>query len=148
MKAAASAFVENPSSYLSIWGTNGNGKSLTAKAITCELIRRGTATIYVTAHDMMAYVKAGIENDFSVDDRVSKLASVEVLCVDELTQVRWTDFVTEKIETILDRRYAARLGTVLVMDENPTQELHRRLVSRMKSGTIIENNDKDMRPLL
>jgi len=148
MKGAAAEFVGSHSGYLTIWGTNGNGKTLTLQAIANECITLGVATVYVTASDLMQYIKDGIGKDFGVEDRVIKMATIPVLCIDELTQVNWTEFVSEKIETILDRRYAGRLGTVLAMDENPEHTLHRRVISRMSSGVIVENNDRDMRPLL
>jgi len=148
MKNAAADFIANPVSFLTIWGTNGTGKSMTGQAIINECIKNKMASVYVTGSDAMAYIKDGIGKNFNVNDRVDKLSFLPILCLDELTQLRWTDFVSEHMETIIDRRYAGKLGTILIMDESPADKLHARVVSRMNSGTVIHNQDKDMRPLL
>ena len=72
-----------------------------------------------------------------------------VLALDELTQTRWTEWVTDQLGTLIDRRYRlGERGTILVMDEPPANVLHPRLISRMREGIVIRNSDTDMRQAL
>ena len=149
MVACAAGWVRNPNCFLTVWGRNGTGKSMLLQAITGEVIRNGTAAVYVRAHDLLDFLKRGIgDADYDTQDRLHVLAGVPVLCIDELTLVRWTDWVAEQLESLLDLRYTAELGTVLAMDTDPASTLHPRLLSRMHEGVIVENHDSDFRPLL
>ena len=148
MIRAAQAFIAQPAGMLTLLGRNGTGKTTCAQAIANALRDSGRAVLYITAYDMLAYVKAGIGMDFNADDRLRKLAGIPVLLIDELAQVNLTGYVAEKIEWLVDRRYSDRAPTVLVMDMRPDEVLHPRLVSRIRSGVVVWNNDMDMRPLL
>ena len=149
-KELAVKFIPYPHGFITLWGSNGNGKSTYLKAITNECIGRAIGSLYITAYDLMEYIKAGFGKDFGADDRILQVANFKVLCIDELTQVRWTDYVAEAMQTILDRRYQMRetKGTVIAMDENPADTLHPRLVSRLKSGTVINITESDLRPAM
>lgn len=149
MVACAVGWIRHPDCILTIWGRNGTGKSMVLQAITGEVIRRGVAALYVRAHDLLDFLKAGIgDDDYDVAARLNVLASVPVLCIDELTLVRWTDWVAEQLESLLDLRYSAERGTVLAMDTDPAATLHARLLSRMREGVMVENHDSDFRQLL
>ena len=149
MVHAARHFVQSKTGWLTIYGTNGIGKTMTLKAITWACIKAGVIAIYITAHDLIEYLKAGIgDDDNSVDDRLRSISDIPVLCLDELAAVRWTDWVAEQIESLLDIRYQLRRATVLAMDKPPEDYLSHRLCSRLKEGRIIHNMDSDMRPLL
>lgn len=146
MKQAAAQFVSGSLTFLTIWGNNGTGKTTALMAVTNEIIAQGKACIYVTAADAMTWIKDGIGDDYSAEGRVDTLAAVPALCLDELTQVNWTDYVTEKLETILDRRYRAELQTAMAMDQDPQDVLSTRFASRMQAGAYLKIGEIDMRP--
>jgi DNA replication protein DnaC len=149
MKEAAVAFLSSPIAPLTIHGTNGNGKSTCLQALTNECLGTGYTALYMSAADMMEFLKAGIgDEDYDVESRLNVLSTIPVLCIDEISGMNFTDWVQEKFGVLIDRRYRLSLGTVLAMDEEPEQILHRRVMSRLQEGTIVVNKDPDMRPLL
>ena len=149
MKTAAREFIKSPQGFLTIWGTNGNGKSTTAKAITNGVIKSRKAALYITAKMMVDYVKAGI-GDFDKDtaSRVRLFSDIPVLIIDELTAVRWTEWVGENLFEIILNRVDSGLGTVLIMDQSPADHLDDRIVSRISGGVVVVNNDSDFRPAM
>lgn len=143
MVAAARQFAEG---WLTIWGTNGTGKSVALRAIACECLENGRAALYAPLQVLVDWLKVGIEHpDFPTAARADILASVPVLLADELTGAHWSDWVATQVETILDRRYSAGLATVLAMDEDPEGRLHPRLLSRIRESVVIHNADADYR---
>ena len=146
-------FIKSPVGFITVFGdarngksANGNGKTTWAQALVNECIARGVSALYVTASDLMEYVNGGIGSN-DVDERMAVLVSSSVLVIDELTQVRWSEWVEDKLTSIIDRRYklSHERGTLLIMDENPKDKLHPRIVSRMREGIVIPNSDNDMR---
>ena len=147
MKKNAVHFINELQTFFTVWGNNGTGKTTALMAITNELMAKGIACVYVTAVDLMAWIKEGIgDQDKSDAARAEQVAQLPVLCLDELTQVRWTEYVTEKLESILDWRYRFELRTAMAMDEDPETVLSPRFVSRMRSGAYIRITDSDLRP--
>jgi DNA replication protein DnaC len=145
----ATDFAAYPRGWLTIWGRNGTGKTMVLQAITHTLLARNYSALYLRAHDMVEFLKRGIgDEDYNVGDRVMALAAVRVLCIDEMSQINWTEWVSEQLESLLDLRYSNSLGTVLAMDEDPVTVFHARLLSRMRENTIVENQDSDFRPAL
>jgi len=159
MLSAARSFIANPTQMVTVYGdavtgqassANGNGKTTWAQIIVNECIRRGVVAVYITASDAVEYLKGGIQDKhMNVEARLQKLTDVPVLALDELTQARWTEWVSDQLSTLIDRRYRLHgRGTLLVMDERPSENLHPRLISRMREGVVIKNSDTDMRPSL
>ena len=146
MIAAAKKFIADPQGWLTIWGTNGTGKSVALRSIATACIDAGQTALYVPLQFAVDWLKGGIEHpDFPVDRRAERLAEVPILCLDEVTGAFWSEWVSTQIETILDRRYSYERPTVLAMDENPEEHLHPRLVSRLRESIFIHNEDPDYR---
>lgn len=145
----AKTFSANPEGWLTIWGTNGTGKSVVLRSIASTCINSGITALYIPLQIAVDWFKAGIEYpDFPVDKRIERIASVPVLCIDEVTGAFWSEWVRTKVETMLDIRYSYNLPTVLAMDENPETSLHPRLVSRMRESVFVHNADPDYRRAL
>ena len=149
-------FIDNPVGFISVFGgkkpdgtgsANGNGKTTWSQALVNECLVKGVSALYVTASDLMEYINGGIESN-DIDKRMGIISRADVLVIDELTQVRWSEWVEDKLTSVIDRRYkaASSRGTILIMDESPKDKLHRRIVSRMREGIVIKNSDADMRP--
>ena len=149
MKVTAMRFVSGQVTFYTLFGRNGTGKTTTLMAITNELMDRGRACVYVTAADLMAFIKDGIHNQDKNDQaRLDQFACLPALCIDELTQINWTGYVSEKLESLLDRRYRAGLQTAVAMDQDPQAVLPARFTSRLRSGAYLQGGDLDMRPLI
>lgn len=156
MVQASKSFIENPVGYLTIHGTTGNAKTAVMHAIVNELIEKGIEAVYVTAFDVLGYIRAAFDADKNIAsasayERLKKLECVRVLCIDELDKVRWTEFVEEQITDLVDARYRLGLdwevGTVIAMNANP-ETLPAWIYSRLRDGrnVIVENMDADVRP--
>lgn len=148
MSAAANLFIHGNITSLTIYGTNGTGKTTTLMAIANALLDNQVGALYITAADAMSYIKGGIGLDFNDIDRMEKLIGVPVLLLDELTQVNWTVYVREKLETILDRRYRSGTPIAMAMDQDPEDVLSPRFASRMRAGSYIKIAEPDMREQL
>jgi hypothetical protein len=149
MRVTAERFINGNVNFYTLFGRNGTGKTTTLMAITNELMARGRACVYVTAADLMATIKDGIHHQDKNDQaRLDQFAKLPALCIDELTQLNWTGYVTEKLESLLDRRYRAGRPTALAMDQDPEAVLPARFSSRLRSGAYLQVSDLDMRPLL
>lgn len=156
MVQASKIFIENPVGYLTIHGTTGNAKTAVMHAIVNELIDKGIEAVYVTAFDVLGYIRAAFDAEKNIAsasayERLKKLECVRVLCIDELDKVRWTEFVEEQITDLVDARYRLGLdwevGTVIAMNANP-ESLPAWIYSRLRDGrnVIVENMDADVRP--
>lgn len=156
MVRAAKSFVSTPYGMLTIHGTTGNAKTVVLQGIVNELVSKGVEAVYITAFDIMGFIRSAFDNkrevsDLGAHDRLKRLERVRVLAIDELDKVRWTEFVQEQITDLIDARYRAGIdgvcGTVIAMNDSPSN-LPTWIYSRMSDGRnrIIHNADADMRP--
>jgi len=152
MLAQAEGIVKYPNGTWTIWGKNGNGKTTILMGVVNALLKQNIQAVYMTAVDLMEYVKKGIGVEFGADDRIRKLAGIHVLAIDELSQAGWTDYVTERLENLINLRYSAwsqgtKIATLVALDE-PLSVLPARVQSRLRIGVVTHNTDGDMRPML
>lgn len=149
MIAAGREYLEHipPTGWLTIWGVNGTGKTMTLHVITNISLGRNIGVLYITAFGLIAYLKAGIgDEDNGVVDRLRMFEKIPLLCLDELAAIRWTDWVAMQFEELFDHRYAEDMPTILAMDTDPQKFFSQRLYSRINEmGAIIHNGDPDMR---
>ncbi len=155
--------LDGQASMLTIWGTNGNAKSVALIATVNEFLDRGVPAIYVPAYDLLnwlqdAFSSSGEVKSESMFARLERVKTIRVLAVDEFQAVKITDWRLEQLRNIVDRRWRDGLDgksfTLFAMNEDPAS-LEPRIWSRLRDGRnalsgqpIIENNDADMRPLL
>lgn len=156
MVQAAHKFISAPTGFVTFYGSTGNAKTAVLHGIINELVNRSVEAVYITAFDLIGYIRAAFDKqheviDVNAHDRLKRLESVRVLCLDELDKVKWTDWVEEQITDLIDARYRLGLdwevGTVIAMNANP-ETLPIWIYSRLRDGrnTIVENNDADTRP--
>jgi DNA replication protein DnaC len=150
-------------SMLTIWGTNGNGKSDGLIAMVNEFLDRGIPALYVPSYDLLnwlqdAFNSKGEVKDESMFARLERVKFIRVLAVDEFQGIKVTDWRLEQLRNIVDRRWRdgvdGKSFSLFAMNEDPAS-LEPRIWSRLRDGRnvssgspVIENNDSDMRPLL
>jgi DNA replication protein DnaC len=159
MIAAAKTFAANPVGFLSIHGGNGNGKTMCLMAIVNAVIASGIEARYMTAAQLVAMMRETFNSESKETDydRVHQLASIPVLCIDEMDKLRDTPYSREIQQELINLRYrsAHELGTVLAWNGplhaskdteggNPFPAV----VSRIQEFVVISNYDVDIRPLL
>ena len=162
MVEAVKRFIENPRGILTIYGTNGNGKSVALIAAVNELIDGGKSALYITALDLLMWIQESYNKDTSqkegtVLDKVVMLKEIEILAIDEFGAIKASDWRTEILETIIDYRWRQGLddkqGTLIATNEDPEQHESYRIRSRLMDARnsdmespIVINEDSDVRP--
>lgn len=155
MVAAARAFIETPRGMLTIYGSCGNAKTVVLQSIVNAMLARNIGAIYATFYDVVTWIKESFSDasDISAELKVKQLVDTPVLCIDELDKVKSTDWVMELKTHLLDARYrrglAGLCGTVFAMNAS-IDTLPDWMYSRLRDGrnVVVENNDRDMRPLM
>lgn len=156
MVEACRAFIRRPAGILTVWGGPGNAKSTVLQAVVNELVRVGA--VYITAYDLISHIRDAIDTTGRVhsDDAYSRLKlfeGIRVLAIDEFDKLRLTDWVTEQITDLIDKRYrgglAGELGTLLAMNCNPADQPEW-IASRLMDGRnlVVHNGDQDVRPYM
>lgn len=155
-------FLRSPGGILTIWGTNGNGKSMALPASMNEVLRCGIPSAYVVAFDLINYIRKAYsaERDIKDQDAYSRLLRFEkipFLALDELDKIFPLSYWEAKqVTDLIDKRYrwgmddSRGMWTIITMNQNPAElfEEFPHILSRLKDGrnVIVENRDADMRP--
>lgn len=163
MVQACREMLDCNASMLTIWGKNGNAKSVALIAMVNEFLDRGIPALYVPAYDLLNWLQDAFHSNGEIKSesmyaRLERVKFIRMLAVDEFQAVKNTDWRLEQLRNIVDRRWRDGLDgksfTLFAMNEDPAS-LEPRIWSRLRDGRnivsgqpIIENNDSDMRPLL
>jgi DNA replication protein DnaC len=153
MVQAAEDFLKECAGFLTIHGEYGNGKTTLLKAIVNACVDKGISARYTTMSEVMAYAREAFDSVQQGDSdygRITKLAQVEVLVIDEMDKARVTEYAREVQTHLFDVRYRQShvVGTVVAWN-GPFEAIDLPwVISRLSQFMVVENNDKDMRPLL
>jgi chromosomal replication initiation ATPase DnaA len=150
MLQAATKFIEKPIGFLSLYGSNGNGKTIVLQAIVNACLAKGIQAEYITAKLLMDHLREAFDPKLPETDivRIRRLATVPVLVIDEFSDARDTPYAAEMQRHLVNERYrdARTLGTVfawnVTFDDLPWPSV----VSRMQEFPFVENKDPDLRP--
>ncbi len=152
MLAAGRNFVEQGrTGFLTVHGGYGNAKSMFLKALVNDCIAQQVDVRYITMTEVMVYAREAFDSEQRGDSdygRIGRLASTQVLVIDELDKARVTDYAREVQTHLFDARYrlSHMLGTVVAWN-GPFAALDLPWVrSRLSEFLVVENNDADMRP--
>jgi chromosomal replication initiation ATPase DnaA len=154
MITAAHEFTaNNRTGFLSMYGGYGNGKSMLLKAVVNDCLAAGIEAEYVTMTKVMMYVREAFNSNLTGDSdysRVTRLARVRVLVIDECEKGRMSDHAREIQTHLFDERYRAshQLGTVLAWNGDFESFELPWVRSRLSQFAVVKNADADMRPLL
>src|SRR5579859_302875 len=143
---AALSFAENPQGWLVMTGLVGCGKTHLAAAIKNERDKQGFQTLFMTAPDLLDYLRATYAPDSNVtyDRGFDAIRNAEVLILDDYGAHSSTAWAEEKLFQLLNHRFNARLPTVITTNQPldrgasvggaPTQEL--RILSRLLDNDL------------
>lgn len=153
LKAARSFIAGGRTGFLTIHGGYGNGKSTVLKAIVNDCIEQSVDVRYITMTEVMVYAREAFDSEQRGDSdygRIARLASTQVLVIDEMDKARVTDYAREVQTHLFDVRYRQNhlLGTVVAWN-GAFDDLDLPWVrSRLSQFMVVANQDTDMRPLL
>lgn len=155
--AAAQRFAANPTNWLILYGTTGNGKSHLSAAVYGKLKAKAAPTIYSTAPDILKSIQSLFDDEtakaegVTAAQRIATYQTVPVLIVDDLGADHATEWRAATWFEIFDARYRNRLPTMLTMNIAPSDErLGMRLASRLSDthdgfSAIYHNTAPDYR---
>lgn len=153
LKAALQFIQEGCTGFLTVHGGYGNAKTTLLKAIVNECVSKGLSARYITMTEVMAYAREAFESQKQGDTdygRIIELAKVHVLAIDEVDKARFTEYAREVQVHLFDARYrnSHAVGTVAAWNGDFHSIDLPSVLSRLSQFVVVENNDKDMRPLL
>lgn len=152
MKRRAAEFIQNPYGLLSLYGDNGNGKTLVAMAIVNAMLERGIQARYLTGTELMMYLKEAFDPQVMDTDRarIERLARLPVLVIDEFEKVNPTPYASDMQQFLVNERYRNRqtVGTVFVWNGDLETLAWPAVVSRIKEFPAVHNTDLDLRPAI
>jgi len=111
---AASEFAQDPSGWLAIWGAPGSGKTHLSLAVANALIAREHPVVWRYVPDVVYRMRELVSLQ-EPDMITPTLLEAPVLILDDLGAARWTDYVTERLELVFDRRYRDRMPTMVTL---------------------------------
>lgn len=136
---------------LMIWGDYGNGKTMLAAAIHNKLTSEGKNIVFITLPDLLDKIKSTFNRDNKdTEERIMKaLISCDLLILDDIGAEKTSDWVQEKLFTIIDGRYT-RQKPILVTSNLKPNELYLQIGKRSYDRLIemsqpIENKASSYR---
>ena len=88
-------------------GPNGVGKTLIAKNIAYEAVRRGRRAVFTDASELLSQLSKA-ENQGLLSASLAKLAKPDLLVIDEIGQVTFGNRHADMLFAVINRRYLKR----------------------------------------
>ncbi len=143
---AALKFAEQPEGWLVLTGPSGSGKTHLAAAIANQIVDRGSAALYVSAPDLLDHLRSsfGPNSEVAYDDLFQQVRMATLLILDDLGTQSATPWAKEKLDQLLNYRYAHRLPTV-IMSTVVVEELEERTRTRLLNSDFVQILDLGQR---
>ena len=131
---AADEYAANPYGWLTFAGPSGSGKTYLAAAIANRQIELGNPTLFITAADLLDYLRGGFDDDAAAPfiDLFDQVRNAPLLVLDDLPTRSATPWTQERLFQLLAWRHSARLPTVITLRGDPNRLddfLHTRIES-------------------
>ena len=135
----ARSFAESPDGWLVLQGAPGTGKTHLAAAIANERRAKGQTAYFITAPDLLDYLRSAFAPDSKVSyDKVFEaVRTAPLLVLDDLGSQSSTQWAQEKLFQLLNYRYNAGLPTVITSNL-ALEEQDRRIQSRMLDPKLCD----------
>ncbi len=136
---AAKAFALKPEGWLVITGPSGCGKTHLASAIANECIAHKKPAFYVTTPDLLDHLRASFSpgSDMPYDEFFEQVRNAPLLIMDDFGAQSSTPWAKEKLDQLLNHRYANQIPTVIVSIA-PIEELEDRVRSRLTNTDFCQ----------
>ena len=132
---AAAEYAENPDGWLTFAGPSGSGKTYLAAAIANRRIASGEPALFITAADLLDYLRSGFDDDAELPfvDLFEQVRNAPLLVLDDLPTRPATPWTQERLFQLLAWRHSARLPTVITLRGDPNR-LDEFLLTRVESS--------------
>ncbi len=133
----ARTFAAKRDGWLLIQGGYGCGKTHLAAAIANQAVDAGVPTIYLTAPDLLDWLRASYDDgEVNFEDRFEEIRNVHLLVLDDFGSQSATPWAQEKLFQILNQRYLSRLPTVITTNVD-LEEQDGRIRSRLADPELV-----------
>lgn len=122
-------------------GNNGTGKSHLAASILHHRVQSGRAGAFVTFPDLLAEIRSSYDRESGVrsSDLIDLVSETPLLILDDVGAERVTEWASEQLFLVINRRYQARLQTIITTNHPRLSDLAnwvgglqgKRIVSRL-----------------
>ena len=131
---AARDFAADPLGWITFVGPSGSGKTYLAAAIANERIDNGEVALFVTATDLLDYLRGGFDDDGEMGfvDLLDQVRQAELLVLDDLPARPASPWGQERLFQLLAWRHSQRLPTVITVRGDPNR-MDEFLRTRMES---------------
>ena len=121
--AAARDYAEDPEGWLTFAGPSGSGKTQLAAAVANRRIEMRQPALFVTAADLLDYLRSGFDDDADVPfvDLFEQVRNAPLLVLDDLPTRAAAPWTQERLFQLLASRHAARLPTVVTLRGDPNR---------------------------
>lgn len=119
---------------LLLTGDVGTGKTHLAVAALREIMAKGHTGLYWNVSELFRAIRAGFQEDEGDSDILEDCAAVDVLLLDDLGTHRNTDFVIDRLYTIVNRRYDTMRPIIATTNLGLTElfeDFDKRIASRL-----------------
>jgi DNA replication protein DnaC len=136
---ACQEYTEEPEGWLVLAGDYGSGKTHLAAAIANARTAMGHPALFIVVPDLLDHLRATYAPNSLVryDERFQEICSTPLLILDDLGTQSSTPWAKEKLFQIFNRRYIARLPTVITMAQK-IEEVEPRLRTRMLDRRLCD----------
>ncbi len=132
---AAVEYADGPDGWLTFVGPSGSGKTYLAAAVANRRIEAGDPTLFITAADLLDYLRSGFDDDSEAPfvDLFEQVRRAPLLVLDDLPTRPATPWTQERLFQLLASRHAERLSTVITLRGDPGR-LDEFLLTRLESA--------------
>ena len=134
-------------SFLTMYGSNGCGKTHLAHAIANVWLGRAFRVKFYSAAGLLNKYKMGIEDNQPNNHMLNDLANIDALLIDDLAAEYFKSWSQEIWEYLIDQRYMKVLSTVITTN-NQIDQFPPRILSRLSDKEIsrrVHNKAVDYR---
>ena len=117
-------------------GNCGTGKTHLAGAITIELLNKGVPVVFGTLISLLGKIKESYDSDESEHKILDLYRNVDLLVIDDIGKERPSEWVVEKLYSILNERYENNRPIIVTSNYN-----HETLKTRLTVKDNIETAD-------
>lgn len=132
---------------LLLTGPTGTGKTHLAVAILQVALEKGYSGLFVTVPELLDSIKNSFAPGADREELFDAAKDAEILVLDDIGVEKVTDFVAEKIFTLINSRYEDMLPTIVTSNltmKELADRLGSRVVSRlceMTTGALLGGSD-------